>query len=116
MSRTFYTDTATRHRAPAVAGIHGGTRDWAKAAKAPLTGLRFQPAGTEDAEDLATALNTYRLMGPIDIDLTGSDRVSREIAPGIVEWFEVIGAPQRFRSPYGTTSHSETMLKGIPHG
>jgi hypothetical protein len=116
MSRTFYTDTATRHRAPAVAGIHGGTRDWTKAAKTELTGLRFQPAGTEDQDDLAAALNTYRLMGPIDIDLAGTDRISRTVAPGVIEWFEVIGAPQRFRSPYGTTSHSETLLKGIANG
>jgi hypothetical protein len=104
--RAWYTDEFTRHRAPLVTGIHGGDRDWAAAATALLTRTRLQPNGD----------STFRLLAAIDIDLAPGDRLSRPAGSGDLEWFEVDGEPQRYRSPHGSTDHSETALKGVPSG
>lgn len=103
--RGFYIDTVTRHRAPAGTNIHGDL-DWAAATATTLTGVRVQPTGE----------GKHRLLAARDIDLVHTDRVSRVLASGALEWFEVIGSPQRFRSPYGSADHSETELGGIANG
>lgn len=104
--RGFYNDTVTRWRAAAVPGIQGRRRDWANAEPLELTNVRVQPAGPD----------AYRLMGPLAVDLVESDRLSRVLPGGALEWFEVTSEPQRFRSPTGVADHSETALEGFAHG
>lgn len=110
----FYTDTVTRHRAAAAAGIRKGL-DWGNAATAVLGDVRLQPLTSEELPEFEGSAVTHRLMGPVDIDLVSTDRLEFNDPVLGHQWLEVAGDPIRYRGIFAAAAHSETVLRGI-HG
>jgi hypothetical protein len=115
--RSFYTESATRHRATLTTGIHGGDRDWATTDRLTIENIRIQPmpesAVLAEPSDLTGAVSAWRLMGPYGIDLANTDRLEYTDPTGRTRWFEVIGEPLNYQSPTGSLAHSETTLRSL---
>lgn len=104
--RSWYRDTAERHRATPGTGIRGtGTPDWTNPDVITVTPCRFQPAGATETDA------SWILLAPCGADILAEDRIHWQDAPGGPAWLEVIGDAEHFRGITGATAHSRTLLR-----
>lgn len=106
----FYRDTVTRHRTTKSNGIRGGL-DWDNAETAVLDKVLLQQLTSEADGNLDGSAVTYRLYGPLDLDVRKGDRIEARIPE--LTWLEAVADPVRFRGLFAPVAHTETVLRGI---
>ena len=109
MTRSFYTDTVTRLRAPLVDDGHGNmTENWDEPASADIWGCRVQPlSSAEVLEHRQAGLEvTKRLLAPYASGVLSTDRI---VFAGVT--YEVGDDPANHRSPSGAAAHDEILLR-----
>ena len=110
MSRSFYTETWTRRRAPTADDGHGNTApNWAGTlVTATISNCRLQPLSAEELmENRFESDVRFRLLAPYGSSVTFLDRM---VSPGGTV-YEVAAAPLSYNSPAGTAQHDEIMLR-----
>lgn len=104
---SFATQTITRRRASTVDDTYGSTvLDWTSPDDLDITDVTVQPVYTDEAADGAArdvVQRRWLVVGPVDMDLTATDRV---VFGG--EVYQVAGAPARYET--GILDHSEVYL------
>lgn len=111
MTRSFYTDTVTRRRAPLADDGHGNEApDWdGEIGTATITGCRVQPIDAEEVmANRFESHTTHRLLAPLGSDVTFLDEI---VYSGVT--YEVTGNPRSHRSPSGVAAHDEIGLKRV---
>lgn len=116
MSRSFWTDTATRfallHGEPDAHGVPGVSY----APPADVTGCRIVEGPTETVD--GRPVQSYLLLAPFGTAADIGDRFSLPLPDGGAVIATVSKPPRASRSPYGLTSHTRIDLKvgDAPHG
>jgi len=112
MSRTFYTETWTRQRAPIADDGHGNDApNWSGTlVTATITGCRFQPISSDELmENRFESDVRYRLLAPYGSAVGFLDRM---VSPSSVV-YEVAAAPLSHNSPTGAAQHDEIPLRRV---
>lgn len=107
MTRSFYTDAATRLRYPTVDDHGAEVPDLAsEPQETEITG-RLQHITVDEALEHRIGSDVRaRWLGDLDVDLQPTDQL---VIDGIT--YEVASPPMRQRSPRGGADHSETFLR-----
>lgn len=111
MTRTFYTESVTRRRAPLASDGRGNTvPNWGGTiSEATISGCRVQPMSAEELVDNRYASDVrFRLLAPSGSDVTYLDRIVATEGT-----FEVWGQPESHKSPTGAAAHDEILLRRV---
>lgn len=106
----FYTDTVNRHRTTKSNGIRGGL-NWDNAETVVLEKVLLQQLTSEEDPDYDGSAVTYRMFGPLGLDVRKGDRIEARLPE--LTWLEAVADPVRFRGLFAPVAHTETVLRGV---
>lgn len=99
-------------RAPLVEdeyGTPGTERDWDAAVQTFYEGCDLQPVSPSEYDQGREAITVrWRLFGPSDLDVLGSDRAVHDGSE-----YEVVGDGQTWSSPTGAVSNTQALLERV---
>lgn len=100
-------DTVIVQRAARVVDHNVLVVDWSQTpTETPVEGCSFQPAsGVEDINHRTAVSGPAQVFMPAGTDITGLDRVKFD-----GDTYEVVGKPQKWRSPSGNLDHTLVTL------